>query len=195
MPVNSLPEDKPKIAFHSAMMAIQNFGFFMVSKFYSPKLKKDIPSLTHHSIIRYAPQMYWDIWGATSYNTTCQGTRNSTGMMAMTCFCETFLCVAMAYGGYISDKLLFPLNWVLHLFGGICYIICTITVPLNRWSPEGVACAKLNPVNGDRLSTVYIFHASLFMVYVVGMLSITYFSFIKATCFNKQKLHQAEEKV
>ena len=47
MPVNSLPEDKPKIAFHSAMMAIQNFGFFMVSKFYSPKLKKDIPSLTY----------------------------------------------------------------------------------------------------------------------------------------------------
>ena len=94
MPVNSLPEDKPKIAFHSAMMAIQNFGFFMVSKFYSPKLKKDIPSLTHHSIVRYAPQMYWDIWGATSYDTTCQGTRNSTGMMAMTCFCETFLCVA-----------------------------------------------------------------------------------------------------
>ena len=167
MPVNSLPEDKPKIAFHSVMMAIQNFGFFT---------------------------MYWDIWGATSYESTCQGTRNSTGMMAMTCFCESFLCVAMAYGGYVSDSLLFPLNWILHLIGGICYIICTITVPLNRWSTEGIACAKLNPVNGDRLSTVYIFHAALFMVYVVSMLSITYFSFIKATCFNKQKLHQAEEK-
>ena len=28
MPVVSLPADKPKIVFHAAMMAIQNFGFF-----------------------------------------------------------------------------------------------------------------------------------------------------------------------
>ena len=28
MPVSSLAEDKPKIVFHAAMMAIQNFGFF-----------------------------------------------------------------------------------------------------------------------------------------------------------------------
>ena len=28
MPVRSLPEDKPKIVFHAAMMVIQNFGFF-----------------------------------------------------------------------------------------------------------------------------------------------------------------------
>jgi hypothetical protein len=36
--VVSLPQDKPKIAFHAAMMAIQNFGFF---------------------------KMYFDVWGST----------------------------------------------------------------------------------------------------------------------------------
>ena len=29
MPVKSLAEDKPKILFYGAMMAIQNFGFFV----------------------------------------------------------------------------------------------------------------------------------------------------------------------
>ena len=45
MPVRSLPEDKPKIVFHAAMMVIQNFGFFT---------------------------MYFDAWGASPKAETCE---------------------------------------------------------------------------------------------------------------------------
>ena len=46
-----LDADKPKIAFHAAMMAIQNFGFFV---------------------------MYWDIWGATPSSAYQDGVCDST---------------------------------------------------------------------------------------------------------------------
>ena len=59
----SLPADKPKIVFHAAMMAIQNFGFFI---------------------------MYFDIWGATPMGATgtevCDDTRFAVSFMALTCF-------------------------------------------------------------------------------------------------------------
>jgi len=80
--VNSLAQDKPKIAFHAAMMAIKTFGFFT---------------------------MYYDIWEATpgplagGKGDPCASTRYACGMMALTCFSVTWLCVGMAYGGYISD--------------------------------------------------------------------------------------------
>ena len=38
-------------------------------------------------------------------------------------------------------------------------------------------------VKGDRTKLVYVAHAALYMVYVGGMLSITYFSFLKPTFF------------
>lgn len=80
MPVKSLPQDKPKIAFHAAMMAIENFGFFM---------------------------MYYDIWGFTPGPQTaggvvtdpCESTRAAVSFFALTCFCVAFLCVGMGYGG------------------------------------------------------------------------------------------------
>ena len=53
--VVSLPQDKPKIAFHAAMMAIQNFGFF---------------------------KMYFDVWGSTLPSAVCDSTRYAVGMMA-----------------------------------------------------------------------------------------------------------------
>uniref|UniRef100_A0A7S1NNI7 Uncharacterized protein n=1 Tax=Eutreptiella gymnastica TaxID=73025 RepID=A0A7S1NNI7_9EUGL len=167
MPVRSLPEDKPKIVFHAVMMAIQNFGFFV---------------------------MYYGLWGATPHpgligdvsGDPCSNTRFATGFMALTCFCEAFLCIGMAFGGYTDDKTVFTLYWFAHLVGGLCYIFCTGAVPAARFSDEGKACAKLSPSNGDRVQMVWIVHAVLFMVYVGGMLSITYFSFLKPTFFSKK---------
>jgi len=152
-PIAPLPEDKPKIAFHGAMMAIQNFGFFI---------------------------MYWDIWGATPYDDVCDSTRYATGMMSLTCFAVAFLCVGMAMGGATSDFYTFTLMWFLHLIGGSMYTACTVAVPAARYSTDGEKCAKLAPVNGDRSDAVYLMHAFLYLFYVGGMLSITYFSFLKA---------------
>ena len=86
-----------------------------------------------------------------------------------------------------------------------------------RWSDKGKACAELSPLNGERLEMAYIMHAALYLVsepsqcctpivhrvhlshdlllgttnhqvYVGSMLSITYFSFLKATFFSKDKV-------
>eukprot|EP00929_Paragymnodinium_shiwhaense_P030328 TRINITY_DN17206_c0_g1_i1.p1 TRINITY_DN17206_c0_g1~~TRINITY_DN17206_c0_g1_i1.p1 ORF type:complete len:183 (+),score=14.34 TRINITY_DN17206_c0_g1_i1:60-608(+) len=167
MPVRSLPEDKPKIVFHAAMMVIQNFGFFT---------------------------MYYDVWGRTpgplaaavavgsgTSDDPCQSTRFACGFMAMTCFMVAFLCLGMGFGGYTDDVVTFALYWFLHLAGGGCYTICTVLIPLARWSEEGKVCANLAKVNGDRVEVVYYMHAALYFVYVGGMLSITYFSFVKPT--------------
>ena len=88
-------------------------------------------------------------------------------------------CVFMGFGGYSDDPCLFPFAWLVHLAGGLCYIFCTVAVPVARYSSDGKACAALHPVIGDRVQVVYIMHAALFNVYVGGMLSITYFSYIK----------------
>ena len=83
--------------------------------------------------------------------------------------------------GYTDDKTVFTLYWLLHLVGGACYTYCTIAIPMEIYSDEGKKCAELSPVNGDRTKLVYVVHAALYMVYVGGMLSITYFSFLKPT--------------
>ena len=59
------------------------------------------------------------------------------------------------------------------------YTACTFIIPVAHWSDDGEACTALSPVNGERLSAVYILHAALYLVYVGGMLSITWFSFLK----------------
>jgi hypothetical protein len=63
--------------------------------------------------------------------------------MALTCFCVAFLCVGMGFGGYTDDVFVFTLYWLLHLVGGACYTVCTIMVPLARFSDDGQcnACA------------------------------------------------------
>ena len=106
--------------------------------------------------------------------------------MAMTCFVVAFLCVGMGFGGYTDDPFVFALYWFAHLVGGLCYTICTIVIPMERFSDAGMACAELNPVNGDRIQLVFIMHAALYVVYVGGMLSITYFSYIKPTYYGKK---------
>eukprot|EP00937_MAST-01D_sp_MAST-1D-sp2_P000677 g677.t1 len=163
MPVKSLPEDKAKIAFHAAMMAIQNFGFFI---------------------------MYAFLWNhAAAGGATCASTAYATGMMTLTCFGVAFLCVGMGMGGYTDDKVAFTLLWFLHLVGGSFYTACTVIVPAARWSDEGKACAANS--KGIPVSAVYIMHAALYLVYVGGMLSITYFSFLKQLWTPKIKLPQA----
>lgn len=162
--VFSLPEDKPKIAFHAAMMAIENFGFFM---------------------------MYWDSWGSTPAAEECDDTRYAVGMMALTCFGVAFLCVGMGLGGFTDDKIGFTLFWFLHLVGGSFYTACTVIVPLARFSDDGEACAKLHLVNGNRIKAVYIMHAALYLVYVGGMLAITYFAFLKHKIQERKLPHPA----
>ena len=116
MPALSLPEDKPKIVFHSVMMAAQNLGFMI---------------------------FYWDIWGRdpgtldqpyinnTIIEDPCLDTRYAVGMMAITCFLVTFLEIGFAMGGYIDDTATFFFYWILHLIGGLgFYTQCTITIPL-----------------------------------------------------------------
>ena len=86
MPALSLPEKKPKIVFHSAMMAMQNLGFMF---------------------------FYWDTWGSmpgpimnpvsgTIVEDPCLDTRYAVGMMALvalTCFCATLPEMWFAMGG------------------------------------------------------------------------------------------------
>jgi len=156
--VMSLPEDKPKIVFHAAMMCVQNMGFFV---------------------------MYYDIWGDTPYHFNgCHGIRQAVGYMALTCFCVGFLCVGMGFGGYTDDFGVFWLYWLLHLVGGASYSICTVLIPRAMYSDDGQDCLRYDEgpysrVNGERLEYVYYLHAVLYLVYVGSMLSITYFSFAK----------------
>ena len=157
--VRSTPADKPKIAFHAAMMTVQNFGFMI---------------------------MYYDTWGNTPNESVCDDTRLYVAWMVMTCFCEAWLCIGMGMGGYADNRCLFTFYWLCHLVGGGSYIFCTAAIPLARYSADGMACARLAPINGDRIQLVYIMHAALFLGYVGNMLSITYYSFLKPTCFSKK---------
>lgn len=158
MPVLSLPSDKPTICFHAAMMAVQNFGFFV---------------------------MYYGLWADAPIDVICNSTRDIVGFMALTCFYVAFMCIAMAYGGYTDDSFLFPLYWFAHLAGGLCYVFCTYAIPTTAfYTEDGVGCTAVSPTFGGRLKGVYITHAVLFLFYVYNMLSITYFSWAKATFFS-----------
>jgi len=159
MPVAALAVDKPKIVAHAAMMAVQNFGFML---------------------------LYNSIWGATPFDATCDSTRFAVGFMVLSCFGVSFLCIGMGMGGYTEDSFFFPFYWLAHAFvavGGYCS--CTYLIPVARFSEEGEACAALSPVNGERTEYVFYLHAALFWVYVYSMLSVTYYSWAKATFFSK----------
>ena len=157
--------DKPKIVFHGAMMAIQNFGFFI---------------------------MYYDIWGDTPGHATlpvagvCDRTRLWTGWMAMTCWGVSHLCVGMAFAGFTESNFFFPFYWFFHLIVALGYVLCTLTIPLARFSDDGVACALLNPTNSERLVVVYSVHAAFFFYYVFNMLSVTFFSCGKTYLANRK---------
>ena len=150
--VKSIGDDKTKILFHMTIMAMQNFGFFV---------------------------MYFIIWGFIPAAATCDNTRFQVGWFAMVCFGETFGVVYMAFGGYIDDTATFLLGVLIHHGIAAMYCICTATIANAIWSDEGKACAAINPVNGERLKAVWIVHASIFLFYVWGMLNIKYYSIIK----------------
>lgn len=142
------------------MYILQNFGFFI---------------------------MYFDIWGDTPHDTVCDDTRLWTGVMALDCWGVAHLCVGMAFGGFTESNFYFPFYWFFHLFVALGYVLCTITIPMARFSDDGEACVALNPTGGERLKWVYIVHAAFFFYYVFNMLSVTYFSCGKTYLANKKK--------
>ena len=137
------------------MMTIQNFGFFL---------------------------MYFATWLATPADEVCAESRFAEGFMALTCFLVAFLCVGMAFGGYIDDPFVFTLYWIAHAVPAVGgYTSCTFLIPMARFSDTGMTCASLSPVVGSVVQAVYIVHAGLYFCYVCNMVSITYLAFVKPT--------------
>lgn len=162
MTVTSLPKDKPKIAAHAAMMFVQNFGFML---------------------------LYFSIWGETPFDETCNSTRFAVAIMTLSCFCVAFLCIGFSMGGYVDDVCLFATYWIIHALVAVPgYSYATYLIPAARFSDEGVACAALAPVNGERVEYVFYLHATLYFVYVYSMVSVTYYSFLKPTFFSKPSM-------
>merc|ERR1711988_1567628 len=152
----SLPEDKIKIAFYGFMMFIQNFGFFI---------------------------MYFLIYISIPNTGACTDTRSWVGTFALDCFVESFVCVWMAMAGYTDDGLLFPITWILHLLVALPYCICTVGIPTAIYADQGKACLEGAGPRVYPIKTVYWTHCILFLVYVWVMLSVTYYSFAKASFF------------
>ncbi|CAK0845802.1 unnamed protein product [Prorocentrum cordatum] len=168
--VTSLPADKPKIVAYAAMMAIQNFGFF-VAYF---QIYPSIPKLN---------------WGADEPD-DCDDLRFWVGFFALDCFIESFCCIWMAMGGYTDDKCMFTFGWILHLVVALPYCISTVGIPVAMYSEQGEMCREAMGTTGYPLVAAYWTHCGLFMVYVWMMLSITYFSFLKPS-FRMEKASAA----
>jgi hypothetical protein len=151
-PAGVVDEDKPKIAYYAAMMAIQNFGFFL---------------------------MYYAIFGDIPDIGECGNLRFWIGFFALDCFVESFVCIWMGMGGYTDNSKLFNVMWILHLLVALPYCISTVGIPMAIYSTEGEACMAANAGPLYRLKPTYWTHCVLFLVYVWMMLSITYYSFIK----------------
>ena len=171
MGVRPLAEDKPKIAFYGAMMAIQNFGFFIMYFFIFNMIPISVPGVLDCNTVRF--------W---------------VGFFALDCFIESFCVLWMAMGGYIADNCMFTFGWFLHLFVALPYCISTAGVPIAIFSSEGTLCRAAMGPAGLTLVSVYYVHAALFMVYVWMMLSITYYSFIKPTFIKTTKVADASLK-
>eukprot|EP00440_Ansanella_granifera_P048648 gb/GFBE01052708.1/.p1 GENE.gb/GFBE01052708.1/~~gb/GFBE01052708.1/.p1 ORF type:complete len:170 (+),score=37.59 gb/GFBE01052708.1/:1-510(+) len=156
-------EDKAKIAFYAAMMSIQNFGFFLM--YFLMFLVIPNPD-----------------------GGTCEGLRFWIGFFSLDCFVESFVCVWMGMAGFIDERKFFIAMWILHLVVALPYCICTVGIPINIYSEDGKACREVAGAPLFPLVPVFCTHASLFLVYVVMMLSITYYSFLKPLFFGKVKV-------
>ena len=156
--VVSLPADKPKIVAYAAMMAIQNFGFFIA---------------------------YYQIYPMITDTPVCDDLRFWVGFFALDCFIESFCCIWMAMGGYTDDKCMFTFGWILHLVVALPYCISTVGIPAAMYADDGKACRESMHSMAHPLVAVYWTHCCLFLVYVWMMLSITYFSFLKPSFMNK----------
>jgi len=160
MALGVLPEDKPKIAFNAAMMWVQNFGFFL---------------------------MYLMMWIFMPKAEKCNGLRFWVGFFSLDCFLESFVCLWMGMAGFTDDSTLFPVMWILHLLVALPYVLSTFTIPSAMYSDDGKACVQSSSLLKP-LEPIYIVHASIFLVYVVMMLTVTYFSFLKPKFFRKSSL-------
>ena len=161
--VQALAKDKPKILFYGAMMAIQNFGFFV---------------------------MYYQVYPTIPLSNSaigmdCDNLRFWVGFFALDCFVESFGCLWMAMGGYTEDKFWFPFGWFFHLFVALPYCVCTVGIPVAMYEDKGKVCRQAMGSMAHPLEAIYWTHAALFLVYVWMMLSITYYSWAKATIFKK----------
>lgn len=156
MPVSCLPADKPKIVFYGAMMAIQNYGFYA---------------------------MYYPLFLAVPDNPKCDEMRFWLGTFSIDCFIEAFVVLWMAMGGYIEDNFWFKFGWIMHLLVALPYCVSTVAIPLAIFSDDGEDCRGEMGNMGYSMVAVYWTHCTLFLVYVWMMLSITYYSFAKATFF------------
>jgi len=165
--VGSLPADKPQIVAYAAMMAIQNFGFFLM----------------YWMIYLGMPAVNSILEGATPVTDNCDDLRFWTGFFALDCFIESFCCIWMAMGGYIDSKCMFTFGWILHLVVALPYCISTLGIPAAIYADEGELCREGMGNKGHPLVAAFWTHAFLFVVYVWMMLSITYFSFLKPSFF------------
>lgn len=174
------------------MMAVQNFGFYM---------------------------MYYPIFLSVPVMTACNNMRYWTGFFAIDCFVESFCCLWMAMGGYMDSTCMFAFGWILHLLVALPYCISTVGIPVVIYSADGESCRTAMGPSGQAVVPVFWTHLILFGVYVRAcvyqtrataplcarplsrqccalaipacqvwmMLSITWYSFVKPTFFNKNK--------
>jgi len=138
------------------MMAIQNYGFF---------------------------QMYFLMWFFIPVlaNGDCDNMRFWVGFFALDCFVESFCCVWMAMGGFIGSPCMFTFGWLLHLIVALPYCISSVGIPYVLYNSGGPECRAAMGPAGLVLEPVVWVHIALFLVYVWCMLSITWYSFAKAT--------------
>ena len=76
-------------------------------------------------------------------------------------------------------------GWILHLMVALPYCVSTVGIPLAMYSDDGAMCRTAMGSAGYPLEATYWVHCALFLIYVWMMLSITYYSFAKATFFKK----------
>jgi len=125
--------------------------------------------------------MYLMMWIFMPKDDKCNSLRFWVGFFSLDCFLESFW---MGMAGFTDDSTLFPVMWILHLLVALPYVLCTFTIPGAMYSDDGKACRE-NTSLLKPLEPVWILHASVFLVYVVMMLTVTYFSFLKPKFFRK----------
>jgi len=157
------------------MMAIQNYGFFMM--YFLLLLMIQLSPATPPGVT---------VPNSMDVSTNCSNMRFWIGFFALDCFLESFCVLWMAMGGYIGSTCMFAFGWVLHLVVALPYCISSVGIPYVIYNNGGQECrASMGPA-GLVVEPVVWVHVGLFMVYVWMMLSITYYSFVKPTFFKSK---------
>jgi hypothetical protein len=192
MPVKCLPADKPKILFYGAMMAIRTPPIqpcasprATASPARFPTRLSGVPRPENYGFY----SMYYPLYLAVPPAAECGTLRFWLGFFALDCFVESFCVLWMAMGGYVEDRRWFAFGWVLHLLVALPYCVCSVAIPYTVYTGDGLTCrtTHMGP-HGDALLPVVWLHVALFLVYVWMMLSITYYSWAKATLFASKQV-------